>query len=103
MMRVFSGATVGEAMREFSFESLSVSIAGFRGDFTTEEAVGHDEVSKGEDEAEGPPYQSDVKRMWPGESRGDGDVAGGIAGGRQERGIESDGCAHQHENQVKAG
>src|ERR1700728_831500 len=44
MMSVLSGATVADAMREFSFESRLVSIAGICGDFTAEEAGGRREI-----------------------------------------------------------
>src|ERR1700733_5410127 len=80
MMSAFGGATVAEAMREFSFESCLVSIAGFCGDFTAKEPIGSAEVTQGEDEAEGPPDEADVERMRSGESAGDGNVARGVSG-----------------------
>src|SRR5690348_4380920 len=79
-----------------------VAVPCFRGNLAAEEAIRSNEINQSDGHAHRPPDESDVQRVRTGEGAGDGDVARRIARGRQQRRIESDGGADEHENQIEA-
>lgn len=67
-----------------------------------EAAVDEDNVTDGEDHAEGPPDEPDGQRVRAGDGTGKCDVAVFARGGRKQRGIHAPASAGQHKEQIEA-
>src|ERR1700730_10975532 len=81
--------------------SVSVAVA-IESDLSTKHVIYDSEVQNHEDHAKCPPPQSHLKRVRPGKSILDGEIAPRIEARGQKTGIHGNRCAHHHGGKIRA-